>query len=92
MGGSRVNFHNFSIDPVKVKFDECYSYTIRMLGKMGNLLLDTFLIRFPNYARNRHVIYYFRYSKFYLPNGLEIFMVAYVQHEIATVIFVEFYE
>ena len=42
ISGSCVNFHNFSIDPVKVKFGECYSYTIRMLGKMGNLLLDTF--------------------------------------------------
>ena len=42
MDGSGVNFHNFSIDPVKVKFGECYSYARMMLGKMGNLLLDTF--------------------------------------------------
>jgi len=26
MDGSCMNFHNFSIDPVKVKFGECYSY------------------------------------------------------------------
>ena len=31
-------------------------------------------------------------SKFYLPNDFEIFMVVYVKHEIATVIFVDFYE
>ena len=37
-----MNFHNFSIDPVKVKFYGCYSYARRMLGKMVNLLLDTF--------------------------------------------------
>ena len=37
-----MNFHNFSIDPVKVKFGEYYSYARMMLGKMGNLLLDTF--------------------------------------------------
>ena len=86
-----MNFHNFSIDPVKVKFYGCYSYAKRMLGKMGNLLLDT-LVRFPNYARNRHVICYFGYSKLCWSNGFEIFMVVYVQHEIATVIFVDFYE
>ena len=34
MDGSCVNFHNFSIDPVKVKFGECYSYARMMLGKM----------------------------------------------------------
>ena len=32
------------------------------------------------------------YSKFFLLNGFEIFMVVYVKHEIATVIFVDFYE
>ena len=42
MDGSCVNFHNFSIDPVKVKFDECYSYARMMLEKIGNLLLDNF--------------------------------------------------
>ena len=42
MGGSCVNFNKFSIDPVEVKFDECYSYARMMLGKMGNLLPDTF--------------------------------------------------
>ena len=29
-----VNFHNFSVDPVKVKFGECYSYVRMILGKM----------------------------------------------------------
>jgi hypothetical protein len=29
-----VNFYNFSIDPVKVKFGEYCSYAIRMLGKI----------------------------------------------------------
>ena len=40
----------------------------------------------------RHATYYFGYSKLCLPNGFEIFMVVYVQHEIVTVIFVDFYE
>jgi hypothetical protein len=26
LGGSCVNFHELSVDPVKVKFGECYSY------------------------------------------------------------------
>jgi hypothetical protein len=26
MGGSYMNFHELSVDPVKVKFGECYSY------------------------------------------------------------------
>jgi hypothetical protein len=34
MDGPCVNFHNFSIDPVKVKFGECCSYARRMLGKI----------------------------------------------------------
>ena len=34
MDGSCVNFHNFSIDLVKVKFGECYSYARMILGKM----------------------------------------------------------
>ena len=34
----------------------------------------------------------FGYSKLCSSNGFEIFMVVYVQHEIATVIFVDFYE
>ena len=42
MDGSSVNFHNFLIDPVKVKFGECYYYARMMLGKIRNLLLDTF--------------------------------------------------
>ena len=37
-----MNFHNFSKDPVRVKFGECYSYARMMLGKIRNLLLDTF--------------------------------------------------
>ena len=42
MDGSYVNFHNFSIDPVRVKIGECYSYARMILGKIRNLLLDTF--------------------------------------------------
>ena len=91
MDGSCVNFHNFSIDPVKVKFGECYSYARMMLGKNRNLAWH-FLIGFPNYAKNRHATCYFGYSKFCIPNGFEIFMVVYVKHEIATVIFVDFYK
>jgi hypothetical protein len=34
LNGSWVNFHNFSIDPVRVKLGECCSYTRRMLGKI----------------------------------------------------------
>jgi hypothetical protein len=34
MDRSCVNFHNFSIDPVKVKFGKCCSYARVMLGKM----------------------------------------------------------
>jgi hypothetical protein len=26
LGGSCVNFHELSVDPVEVKFDECYSH------------------------------------------------------------------
>ena len=85
-----MNFHNFSIDPIKVKIGECYSYARMILGKIRNLLLDTFSIEFPNYAKNRHATCYFGYSKFCLPNGFEIFMVVYVKHEIASVIFVDF--
>ena len=72
MDGSCVNFHNFSIDPVRVKIGEYCSYARMMLGKIRNLFLDTFLIGFPNYAKNRHVTCYFGYSKFCLPNGFEI--------------------
>jgi hypothetical protein len=32
--GSCVDFHNFSIDPVKVKFGECCSYAKRMIEKI----------------------------------------------------------
>jgi hypothetical protein len=33
MVGSCVNFHNLSIDPVKVKFGECYYYVSKNLRK-----------------------------------------------------------
>jgi hypothetical protein len=33
MGGSCVNFYNFSIDPVKVKIGECCSYARMILEK-----------------------------------------------------------
>ena len=42
MDGSCVNFHNFSIDPVRVKIGEYRSYARLMLGKIRNLLFDTF--------------------------------------------------
>jgi hypothetical protein len=42
MGGSCVNFHNLSIDPVKVKFGEYYSHINKDLRKILNLLFDTF--------------------------------------------------
>ena len=42
MDGSCGNFHNFSIDPVKVKIGGCYSYAGMILGKIRNLLPDTF--------------------------------------------------
>jgi hypothetical protein len=29
LGGSYVNFHELSVDPVKVKFGECYSHVIK---------------------------------------------------------------
>ena len=87
-----MNFHNFSIDPVRVKIGGCYSYARMILGKIRNLLLDTFSIGFPNYAKNRHATCYFGYSKFCLLNGFEIFMIVYVKHEIATVNFVDFSE
>jgi hypothetical protein len=80
MGGSCVNFHNFSMDPVRVKIGECYYYARH------------FSIGFPNYAKNRHATCYFEYNKLCLPNGFEIFMVVYVKHGIATVIFVDFSE
>ena len=51
-----------------------------------------FSLGFPNYAKNRHAACYFEYSKFCLPNDFEIFMVVYVKHEIATIIFVDFSE
>jgi hypothetical protein len=34
MDGSCGNFHNFSIDPVKVKFGECCSYDRIILEKI----------------------------------------------------------
>ena len=37
-----MNFHNFSIDSVKIKFGECCYYARMILGKIRNLLLDTF--------------------------------------------------
>ena len=37
-----MNFHNFSIDPVRVKIGEYCSYARMMLEKIRNLLLDTF--------------------------------------------------
>jgi hypothetical protein len=33
LGGSCVNFHNLSIDPIKVKFGECYSMLVRTQEK-----------------------------------------------------------
>jgi hypothetical protein len=33
MDGSCVNFNNLSIDPVKVKFGECYSHISKNLRK-----------------------------------------------------------
>ena len=92
MDGSCVNFHNFSIDPVKVKFSECYSYARMMLEKNVKSVAWHFSIGFPNYAKNRHATCYFGYSKFCLPNGFENFMVVYVKHERATEICVDFSE
>jgi hypothetical protein len=40
--GSCVNFHELSIDPVKVKFGECYSHVSKNPRKIQNLLFDTF--------------------------------------------------
>ena len=37
-----MNFHNFSIDPVRVKIGEYCSYARLILGKIINLLFDTF--------------------------------------------------
>jgi hypothetical protein len=34
MGGYCVNFHNLSIDPIKVKFGECYSHVSKDLRKI----------------------------------------------------------
>jgi hypothetical protein len=34
LGGSCVNFHNLSMDPVKVKFGECYSHVSEDLRKI----------------------------------------------------------
>jgi hypothetical protein len=34
MGGSCVNFHELFVDPVKVKFGECYSYVSRKPRKI----------------------------------------------------------
>jgi hypothetical protein len=34
MGGFCVNFHNLCIDPVKVKFGECYSHINKKLRKI----------------------------------------------------------
>ena len=85
-----VNFHNFSMDLVKVKFGECYSYARMMLGKIRNILLDTFQQGFLIMLKNRHATCYFGYCEFCLLNGFEIFMVVYVKHEIATIIFCRF--
>ena len=85
-----VNFHNFSIGLVKVKFGECYSYARMILEKNVKSVAWHFSIGFPNYARNRPTIYYFWYSKFGLSNCFENFMVVYVKHEVATVTFVDF--
>jgi hypothetical protein len=42
MGRSCVNFHKLSIDPINVKFCECYSHVSKNLRKIWNLLFDTF--------------------------------------------------
>jgi hypothetical protein len=34
MNGSCVNFHNFSIGPVNIKFGECCYFTSMILGKI----------------------------------------------------------
>jgi hypothetical protein len=34
LGGSCVNFHELSIDPIKVKFGECYSHISRNSRKI----------------------------------------------------------
>jgi hypothetical protein len=53
-------------------------------------IVGHFSIGFPIYARNGYVICYFLYSKFCYSNCFEIFMVIYVKHDIATVIFIDF--
>jgi hypothetical protein len=40
--GSCVNFHNLSIDPVKVKFGKCYSHVSRNLKKYEICCLTLF--------------------------------------------------
>jgi hypothetical protein len=40
--GSYVNFHNLSVDLVKVKFSGCYFHVSKNLRKILNLLVDTF--------------------------------------------------
>jgi hypothetical protein len=42
LGEFCVNFHELSIDPVRAKFGECYSYVSKNLKKIWNLLFDTF--------------------------------------------------
>jgi hypothetical protein len=37
-----VNFHNLSIDPVKIKFGECYSYVSKNLKKYEIYFLTLF--------------------------------------------------
>jgi hypothetical protein len=40
--GSCVNFHNLSVDPVKVKFSECYSHVSKDLRKYEICCLTLF--------------------------------------------------
>jgi hypothetical protein len=59
MDRSCVNFHNFSIDPVKVKFGECCSYARMILEKQYEICYFILFNRVDIYARKRSAICYF---------------------------------
>jgi ABC-type phosphate/phosphonate transport system permease subunit len=72
MGGYYVNFQNLSIDLVKVKFSECYSYASMNLRKIWNLLFDTLKLGFLIMPKSTFLSVIFGIGKYAYSNATKI--------------------
>jgi hypothetical protein len=72
LGESCVNFHNLSIDLVKVKFGECYSHVSKDLRKIWNLLFDTFQYGLSFMPKSAFLSIIFSVGKYTYSNAMKI--------------------